>query len=117
MKLEIFDGSKTYSFPNGELATPDVMRKKFSSIDAFPFVLEIGGNTIYSVGELSALLERAGIDPAGKSQAEQLEALQQSKDAEKAKQAELLRTYVDPKAKRNELLERIAIALEKLGAK
>ena len=54
IRYEIFDGKKTYMFPNGELATPEVIKQKFPAITIFPHVLEINGNVIQAVMELQA---------------------------------------------------------------
>ena len=35
IKIEKYDGSKTYMFPNGELATPDRVKKRLSSSRGF----------------------------------------------------------------------------------
>jgi hypothetical protein len=76
IKLEKFTGENTYMFPNGELATPDVIRKKWPAVDKFPHVLEINGNVIEAVGELDALLNIFSIDKTGKSEEEQISALE-----------------------------------------
>jgi len=54
IRYEIFDGTKTYMFPNGELATPEVIKQRFPAVTMFPHVLEINGNVIQAVMELQA---------------------------------------------------------------
>ena len=36
IKLVLFDGSTTYMFPNGEIATPAKIRAQFPAVDVFP---------------------------------------------------------------------------------
>jgi hypothetical protein len=62
LKLEKFDGTKTYMFPNGAVATPDVIRSQFPAVDAFPHVLEVNGDVCQAVMSLNALRQIHGID-------------------------------------------------------
>jgi hypothetical protein len=61
LKLEKFDGIKTYMFPNGSLATPEVIRTKFPAIDTFVHVLEVNGDICQAVINLNALRQMHGI--------------------------------------------------------
>lgn len=63
LKLEKFDGKKTYMFPNGDIATPQKIREQFPAVDYFPHVLEINGNVCQAVMELQALRSIYNIDP------------------------------------------------------
>lgn len=38
-KLEIYDGTKTYMFPSGKIATPEIMKKEYPAILAFKHVI------------------------------------------------------------------------------
>lgn len=55
LKLEKFDGTKTYMFPSGEIATPERIKADFPAVEVFPHVLEINGNVCQAVMELGAL--------------------------------------------------------------
>ena len=62
--LEKYDGSKTYMFPNGSLATPEIMKAKFPAVMAFAHVIETdeGGEVCFAVENLSALKSIYNID-------------------------------------------------------
>ena len=62
LKLEKFTGSKTYMFPNGDIATPERIISDFPAIQTFPHVLEINGNVCQAVMELQALRGIHNID-------------------------------------------------------
>lgn len=64
IKLEKFNGQKTYMFPNGTIATPEEIRKQFPAVDVFPHVIEVSGNICQAVMELGALRNYHGIDEA-----------------------------------------------------
>lgn len=62
IRLELFDGTKTYMFPNGDVATPERFRQDFKAIDVFPHVLEINGDVCGAVMNLNAMRQMHGID-------------------------------------------------------
>lgn len=62
LKLEKFDGTKTYMFPNGEIATPERIRMQFPAVDVFPHVIEVNGDVCQAVMSLSALRSMHNID-------------------------------------------------------
>lgn len=62
IKLEKFDGTKTYMFPNSEVATPEVIRKKFPAVDNFVHVIEVNGDVCQAVMNLNALRAIHNID-------------------------------------------------------
>ena len=64
LKLVLFDGSTTYMFPNGEIATPAKIRAQFPAVDVFPHVLEINGHVCQAVQEFAAMRNFHGIDAA-----------------------------------------------------
>lgn len=64
LRLEKFDGQKTYMFPSGEIATPEKIREQFPAVDYFTHVLEINGNVCQAVMELAALRSIHNIDPS-----------------------------------------------------
>lgn len=62
LRLEKFDGTKTYIFPNGDIATPAKIREQFPAVDTFPHVLEINGDVVQAVMSLSALRAMNDLD-------------------------------------------------------
>ena len=64
LKLEKFNGIKTYMFPSGEVATPEVIRKKFPAVDNFVHVIEVNGDVCQAVMNLNALRSIHDIDTA-----------------------------------------------------
>lgn len=64
LKLEKFDGTKTYMFPNGAVATPEAIRAQFPAADVFPHVLEINGDVCQAVMSLAALRALHNVDAA-----------------------------------------------------
>lgn len=62
LKLEKFDGTKTYMFPNGDLATPEKIREQFPAVDHFPHVIEANGDVCQAIMSLSALRQIYQID-------------------------------------------------------
>lgn len=64
IKLEKFDGTKTYMFPNGDLAEPDTIRAKFPAVNHFTHVIEVNGDVCQAVMNLNALRGIHDIDPA-----------------------------------------------------
>ena len=41
IKLELYTGERTYMFPTGALATPEVIEIEFSAIKVFPHVVQV----------------------------------------------------------------------------
>lgn len=62
IKLERFDGEKTYMFPNGAIATPAEIRSQFPAVDMFPHIFEVNGHVLQAVMELSAMRGMHNID-------------------------------------------------------
>lgn len=62
IKLERFDGLKTYMFPNGDIATPERIVQDFPAVAIFPHVLEVNGNVCQAVMELMAMRAMHNID-------------------------------------------------------
>ena len=61
IKYEIYDGTKTYMYPNGALATPEKIEEDFPAITVFPHVIEVNGNVFQAVYELEAIKNIKGI--------------------------------------------------------
>ena len=74
-KLEKFDGTKTYMFPNGSIATPEVIRSKFPAVDQFVHVIEVNGDVCQAVMNLKALRNIYNIDET-LSEADAIKALE-----------------------------------------
>ena len=76
-KLEKFDGTKTYMFPNGSVATPTIMRQKYPALDYFTHIIETdeGGEVCFAVQNLSAMRTLNKID-ASLSEADAIAAIQ-----------------------------------------
>lgn len=62
IKLEKYDGTKTYMFPNGAIADPDAVRAQYPAVDVFPHVIEVNGNVLQAIMELGALRGIHNID-------------------------------------------------------
>lgn len=64
-KLEKWMGTKTYMYPNGELATPEIIKNDFPAGLIFTHVIETDqkGQVCFAFMNLSALETQYGIDP------------------------------------------------------
>ena len=82
-KLEIYDGTKTYMYPNMKLATPEVVLADFPAILAFKHVIETdeNGQVLFAVENFSAMRSRYNIDTT-LTDDEALEAIQEIINAE-----------------------------------
>lgn len=64
IKLVKFDGTKTYQFPGGKVATPEVIRAEYPATNHFVHVLEVSGEICQAIMNLSALRAMHSIDEA-----------------------------------------------------
>lgn len=66
IKIKKYLGTETYMFPNGAVATPDVMLSEFPAILAFTHIIETDENEqiCWAVNNLSAMRSMNDIDPA-----------------------------------------------------
>lgn len=66
IKIEKYTGTKTYMYPNGALATPEVMKQDFSAIEAFTHIIETdeAGQVCFAVQNLAAVRSQLGINPS-----------------------------------------------------
>lgn len=64
IKIEKYNGSKTYMFPNGDLATPDVVKEKFPAVSTFTHIVETdeAGQVMFAIQNLAAIKSQMGID-------------------------------------------------------
>ncbi len=62
--VEKYTGNKTYMFPNGEIATPEVMKKTFPAVLEFTHIIETdeAGEVAFAVQNLSAMRSIYNID-------------------------------------------------------
>lgn len=63
IKIEKYDGSKTYMFPNGELATPERVKKDYPAVEAFTHIVETdeAGQVMFAIQNLAAIKSQMGI--------------------------------------------------------
>lgn len=64
IKIEKYDGSKIYMFPNGELATPERVKKDYPAVEAFTHIVETdeAGQVMFAIQNLAAIKSQMGID-------------------------------------------------------
>ncbi len=99
--IEKYTGEKTYMFPNGALAPPEVMKEQFPAVTAFTHIIETdeAGEVAFAVENLSAMRSLYRVDPA-LSEEEAIAAIQEIVNTPAA-------VNTEPTAE-----ERIAAALE-----
>lgn len=63
LKIEKYDNSKTYMFPNGDLATPEVVKEKYPAVSAFTHIVETdeAGEVMFALQNLAAVKSQMGI--------------------------------------------------------
>ena len=63
-KLEIYNGTKTYMFPTGKIASPEVMIDSYPAVQVFTHVIETdeAGQVCYAIIPFETLKARYGID-------------------------------------------------------
>lgn len=98
--IEKYTGTKTYMFPNGAIATPEVMEQNYPAITTFTHIIETDemGEVCFAVQNLSAMRGFHGID-SSLTEAEAIAAIQEIVNTPEPE--------ADPSAE-----ERIAAALE-----
>lgn len=64
IKIEKYDGSKTYMFPNGDLASPERVKKDYPAVEAFTHIVETdeAGQVMFALQNLAAIRSQMGID-------------------------------------------------------
>lgn len=64
IKIEKYNGAKTYMFPNGDIATPDKVKEKFPACLTFPHIVETdeAGQVMFALQNLAAVKSQMGID-------------------------------------------------------
>lgn len=61
IKLEFYEGGKTFMYPNGKIATPEVIEADFPAISLFPHVIEVNGNVLQAVLEFESFKNSRGV--------------------------------------------------------
>lgn len=66
IKIEKYDGSKTYMFPTGHLATLERVKKDYPAVEVFTHIVETdeGGQVMFGIQNLSAVRSLMEIDPS-----------------------------------------------------
>lgn len=82
IKIEKYNGSKTYMFPNGELATPEKVREKFPAVNTFAHIVETdeAGQVLFAIQNLAAIKSQMGID-ANLSEEESISKIEELRNA------------------------------------
>ncbi len=64
IKIEKYTGTKTYMFPNGELATPEIIKTTFPAVETFTHIIETdeAGQVCFAVQNLAAVRSQMGIE-------------------------------------------------------
>jgi hypothetical protein len=64
IKIEKYDGSKTYMFPTGELATPERVKQDYPAVEVFTHIVETDeqGQVMFALQNLAAIRSQMGID-------------------------------------------------------
>lgn len=76
--IEKYTGEKTYMFPNGSLATPEIMLRQFPAVLAFAHIIETdeAGEVAFAVQNLSAMRTFYNVD-SSLTEAEAIAAIQE----------------------------------------
>lgn len=82
IKIEKYNGSKTYMFPNGDLATHDVVKEKFPAVSTFTHIVETdeAGQVMFAIQNLAAIKSQMGID-SNLSDAESIKQIEDIRNA------------------------------------
>lgn len=64
IKLEIYQGTKTYVAPSGELLTPEKMSASFPAVNSFTHIIQTdsSGEICYAVQLFSAMRNQLGVE-------------------------------------------------------
>ena len=100
VKIEKFTGNKTYMYPNGAIATAEIIKNDFPAVETFTHIIETdeAGQVCFAVQNLNAVRSQMEID----SSLSEDEAIAKIEEIRNTPPAE-----PDPSAE-----ERIAAALE-----
>jgi len=64
IKIEKYEGIKTYMFPTGELATPERVKQDYPASEVFTHIVETDeqGQVMFALQNLAAIRSQMGID-------------------------------------------------------
>lgn len=64
IKIKKYVGNKTYMYPSGKVATPEVVLKDFPAIEHFTHIIETDENeqVLFAMQNLAAIRSQMGID-------------------------------------------------------
>ena len=64
IKIEKYNSSKTYMYTNGNLATPEKVKKDFPAVTAFTHIVETdeAGQVLFAIQNLAAIKSQMGLD-------------------------------------------------------
>lgn len=101
-KVIKYTGDKTFMFPNGGLATPEIVAEQYPAVTAFTHIVETDDNceVLFAIQNLSAMRNIYKIDPS------------LTEDEAIAAIEEIINTPQDPVEQEPTAEERIAAALE-----
>lgn len=82
IKIEKYNETKTYMFPNGELATSEKVREKFPAVTSFTHIVETdeAGQVLFAIQNLAAIKSQMGID-ANLSEEESIRKIEEIRNA------------------------------------
>ena len=82
IKIEKYDGTKTYMFPNGDLATPEQVKKNYPAITTFTHIVETdeSGEVMFALQNLAAVRSQMGVD-SSLSEAEAIQEIEKLRNA------------------------------------
>lgn len=86
IKIEKYGGTKTYMFPNGDLATPEQVKKNYPAVSTFTHIVETdeSGEVMFALQNLAAIRSQMGVDPS----LSEIEAIQKIEELRNAPQPE-----------------------------
>lgn len=64
IKIEKYEGNKTYMYPNGEIATPERVLKDYPAASTFTHIVETdeAGEVMFAIQNLAAVRSQMGIN-------------------------------------------------------
>lgn len=66
LKIEKYNPTKTYMFPNGTIATPQIIQEKYPAVNIFQHIVETDeqGEVLFALQNLAAVRGQMGVDPS-----------------------------------------------------
>ena len=65
IKVLKYTGDKTYMYPSGRIASPEVVKADYPAVEVYPYIIETDENeqVIFSISNLSVVRAQLEIDP------------------------------------------------------